>query len=183
MMSRRPSPLPDSLPDSFSVAQALDAGVSPRRLRARDLATPFRGVRSRPPAEPAAADLDAAPAANEDARLRLTIQRAAHAYATRAVPGILFTHVTAAVIWGLPLPLRLLRRGAEAIDVAVLGERRGTKGAGVRGHQLRAELTEIVMRRGLRAARVAAGWEVVRLIAADLRRDAAPAAAEQLSRG
>ncbi|MEO2135822.1 hypothetical protein [Microbacterium sp.] len=97
---------------------------------ARDLATPFRAVRSRPPAEPAAADLDAAPAANEDARLRLTIQRAAQAYATRAVPGILFTHVTAAVIWGLPLPLRLLRRSAEAIDVAVLGERRGPKGAG-----------------------------------------------------
>ncbi|WP_295818485.1 hypothetical protein [uncultured Microbacterium sp.] len=33
------------------------------------------------------------------------------------------------------------------------------------------------------AACVAAGWEVVRLTAADLRRDAAPAAAEQLSRG
>ena len=155
MMSRRPSPLPDSLPESFSVAQAQDAGVSPRRLRARDLASPFRGVRSRPPAEPAAAVDDDA---NENARLRLTIHRAARAYATRAVPGILYTHVTAAVIWDLPLPLRLLRRGAEAIDVAVLGERRAPKGAGVRGHQLRAELTRTGVRRGLRVAAPASVW-------------------------
>ncbi|EXJ51980.1 hypothetical protein AS96_06510 [Microbacterium sp. MRS-1] len=159
MMSRRPSPLPDSLPESFSVAQTQDAGVSPRRLRARDLASPFRGVRSRPPAESAAAvDDDASPGANENARLRLTIQRAARAYAARAVPGILYTHVTAAVIWDLPLPLRLLRRGAEAIDVAVLGERRAPKGVGVRGHQLRAELTRTGVRRGLRVAAPASVW-------------------------
>jgi hypothetical protein len=56
------------------------------------------------------------------------------------------------VIWDLPLPLRLLRRGAEAIDVAVLGERRAPKGVGVRGHQLRAELTRTGVRRGLRVA-------------------------------
>lgn len=158
-MSRHPSPLPEGLPDAFSVAQAQDAGVSPRRLRARDLATPFRGVRTRRPTRTAdAEDGDATPVAREDARLRATILDAACAYATRASPGILFTHITAAVIWDLPLPLRVLRRGAEAIDVAVLGERRAAKGAGVRGHQLRAELTTVAAHRGLRVAAPASVW-------------------------
>ena len=45
-MPRRPAPLPRAA--SFHPRKALAAGVMPRRMRARDLETPFRGVRLRP---------------------------------------------------------------------------------------------------------------------------------------
>ncbi|BDZ40295.1 hypothetical protein [Microbacterium suwonense] len=43
-----PRPLPDSLSRTFSVPQALEAGVGRGRLRRADLETPFHGVRARP---------------------------------------------------------------------------------------------------------------------------------------
>jgi len=47
-MPRPPSPLPDELGDAFTRGSALAAGVSARRLRAKDLESPFHGVRQRP---------------------------------------------------------------------------------------------------------------------------------------
>ncbi|GAA2010800.1 hypothetical protein [Microbacterium ulmi] len=51
-MPRPPSPLPDELGDAFTRADGLAAGVTARRLRAKDLESPFHGVRQRPVAEP-----------------------------------------------------------------------------------------------------------------------------------
>lgn len=116
----KPRPLPSSLGRVFSVAAAKDAGVSPRRLRSRDLDRPFRGVRVRF-GSPAADDVDA--------HLRAVL-----AYAATMPEAQFFSHVTAAVLWGLPLPQDVLR--AAMPDVAVLGPGRTPRSGGVRGHRL-----------------------------------------------
>ncbi len=75
-------PLPDSLhPEAFRVADALDAGVSRKRLGAHDLTAPFRGARS----------------STTDPRRSLLPLLA---------PGDAFSGPTAAKIWQLPLPRR-----------------------------------------------------------------------------
>lgn len=164
-MPRHPAALPEHLADGFAVAVALDAGVTARRLRAGDLESPFRGARLRVRATPAhrsAMDsADASPLAREAADLRARILRLAGAYAEVAAAGTVFSHVTAAVIWGLPLPLRALRRGAEELDVAVIGTRRAPKAAGTRGHQLRAAMTGVRSREGLTLTSPATTWVTV----------------------
>jgi len=78
------SPLPEPLADGpFTTAAALQLGLSRRRLRARDLAAPFRGVRS----HGAPSDLRALAAA----------------HAQRMAPGHVFAGITAARLWGLPV--------------------------------------------------------------------------------
>lgn len=115
-----PRPLPSALGPVFSVKAATDAGVSPRRLRARDLDRPFRGVRTRSAPVPTDAEGDHA--------------RRALAYAVVLPDGQFFSHVTAAVLWGLPLPASALRRAG--LDVAVLAAGRTPRGARVRGHRM-----------------------------------------------
>lgn len=157
-MSRRPAPLPPRLPAAFSVRDAQAAGVTLRRLRARDLDAPFWGVRRRAGREDDDRDDELSPVAREGNRLRRKVVQQTAAYAARAAGGILFTHATAAVVWDLPVPLRLLRQASEAIDVAVLDTRRAPKGAGVRGHQLRAQLTDVREHCGLAVASPACVW-------------------------
>jgi hypothetical protein len=77
-------PLPQELNDrSFTVGAALSLGVSRDRLRGSDLATPVWGVRS-----------VARPASLFDH---------CHALATGTRDTFAFSHVTAALLWGLPL--------------------------------------------------------------------------------
>ena len=84
----RPSPLPVELgPGPFSTARARGLGVPAQRLGRGDLRHPTRGVRA--PTEP-----------------ETLVERAA-AFAL-AMPGDrAFSHVTAALLWGLPLPRAL----------------------------------------------------------------------------
>jgi hypothetical protein len=99
-MTPRPSPLPDGLGAAFSVADARAAGVSPRRLRGRDLTAPFHGVRmTRAGMLPPDAGEPSDPSPEERAALERI-----HAYAARMAEGTFFTHVSAARLWGLPLP-------------------------------------------------------------------------------
>ncbi|RZS64191.1 hypothetical protein EV187_2571 [Agromyces ramosus] len=115
----RPRPLPDGLAASpFRVAEALELGATPRRLRARDLDAPFHGVRTVTPAN----DL-------------LSLCRA---YAVRMPQGHYFSHVTAARLWGLPLPSAL--RGDRRLHVSTAG--REPRARGVVGHRI-AEGAEI----------------------------------------
>lgn len=79
--------LPSSLVGGFTVPEAQAGDVPASRLRARDLITPFRGVRL--PAEMAEDDLQYLAALT-----RLLPKPAA------------FSHHTAARLWGLPLPFR-----------------------------------------------------------------------------
>jgi hypothetical protein len=81
---RTPSPLPEPIEGrAFHVREARDAGVTRKRTRARDLVAPFHGVRS--------------PVIG-------TVVEHAAAYRTRMAQGHVFGGVTAARLWGLPLP-------------------------------------------------------------------------------
>lgn len=78
----RPSPLPLDTPAAFTVSDALARGISPRRLRAKDLDRPFHGTRARSSLAP-------------DQRLRVLLAALpTHAFVCGA---------TAAALWGLPL--------------------------------------------------------------------------------
>ncbi|HEV7743199.1 MAG TPA: DUF559 domain-containing protein [Pseudolysinimonas sp.] len=79
---RRPVPIDPALGDVFAVHQALEAGVSRDRLGRRDLERPFHGVRTR-------GDVSAI-----------------RAYAPRLRLGDRFSYMTAARIWGAPVPRR-----------------------------------------------------------------------------
>lgn len=83
-LMRSPSPLPEPISGrAFHVRQAREAGVTRKRTRASDLTAPFHGIRS--PAIRSVVDL-------------------ASAYRARMPPGHVFGGVTAARLWGLPLP-------------------------------------------------------------------------------
>ena len=84
----RPRELPPALRDrAFDVAGAVGRGILADRLRRKDLAAPFHGVRR--PAEHAGGYSDCI------------------AYATRMPANHVFSHVTAARLLDIPLPARL----------------------------------------------------------------------------
>lgn len=169
---RHPRPLPPILGRSFSVSAAVRAGVTERRLRHRGLETPFWGVRALPGEPGQDCSHDESALATEARALRARIEQLAEAFATGAGPACFFSHTTAAVLWGLPLPLRVLRRTvhpeeghrqppARGIDVAVMSPRRAPKGAGVAGHELRAELTSTRDIRGMCVSSPASTWAML----------------------
>ncbi|MEV8358600.1 DUF559 domain-containing protein [Microbacterium sp. NPDC076895] len=124
----RPSELPTDLGSTFSVKRARQRGVTPSRLRASDLEIPFRGVRR--------------VRANQADTIETQLLASMDAYAQRMTEHEFFSHVSAAVLWGIPLPRRML--SADALDVAVLWPRRAPASEGVRGHALRPWMCEIV---------------------------------------
>lgn len=114
-MTRRPKPLPRPLDAApFRTRTAVRRGVTPRRLRAPDLVSPFAGVRASAPA--------------------LTVLELAKAYAPLGAEGEFFSHVTAAIIHGLWLPLALELE--LVLHVSVRKPRRAPRNRGVRGHHL-----------------------------------------------
>lgn len=113
-VTRAKSLPPELLQAPFSVDAAAQRGVPYSRLRRRDLHRPFAGVRTRE----VAADLDARCAA----------------YLAKMSERELFSHGTAALLWGIPLPLALA--GDEWLDVSVIVPGRAPRDAGVRGHHL-----------------------------------------------
>jgi hypothetical protein len=139
-----PSELPLQLPPAFTVREALEAGVSKGRLRARDLQRPFHGTRSR-------AQLDPIP------RLRLLL---------RVLPdGAFVCGPTAAAVRGMPLPARVER---DAVDLPIIGvpyPRNRIRRRGVRGRSLRVAESEIEEYRGIRLTTPARTW---RDVSADL---------------
>jgi hypothetical protein len=149
------APLPHLLGDKFTVADARTAGVTESRLRSSDLDAPYRGVRvvrnagevtdAAPPVVHAS-DLEgdnggspgrAGTTGAEDAR---ELQRRALVFALVMPPNQFFTHVTAAILWGLPVPASLLRDcfgRLRDLDVGVFAPLRHPRHAGVRGHQVK----------------------------------------------
>jgi hypothetical protein len=168
-MARRAQPLPSSLGTEFSLAQARLHGVGESRLLGADLERPFRGARMLvlPPRD-RGRDQDESPVAREARELRAQIMRRARAWSAVAHDGWFLSHMAAAVLWGLPVPLRLLRLviagdpsagvPPRGLDVAVLGSRRAPRGGGMRGHQLSPELMSIRERDGCSLASPASVW-------------------------
>lgn len=119
---RTHSPLPDDFAESpFSRRSALDAGVTDSRMRARDLARPFHGIRM-------PVDREA------DFLLRCA------AYLQWIHPRHAFGRETAARLYGLPLPL-YVEDGS--LHVTSPTPHRPPAGAGVTGSELDARLWKV----------------------------------------
>ncbi|HEY5224642.1 MAG TPA: hypothetical protein VIJ18_16540 [Microbacteriaceae bacterium] len=111
-----PIPIPPPLAGRpFSVAEALELGLSSNRLRTPDLARPFHGVR-------------------EDAGGDGSLRARARAYQARMAPNEFFSHSTAALLFGVPLPSRL--ESQEELHVSVLAPAAPPQAVGVAGHLL-----------------------------------------------
>ncbi|MFI8594873.1 hypothetical protein ACIGCK_10655 [Microbacterium sp. NPDC078428] len=107
-----PHPLPPALRGApFTTRSARDHGVAASRLRRRDLAAPFRGVRRAIGDEGWMADV--------------------RAYAALMPPHAVLSHATAARLLGIPLPTRL--EDDPRVHVTALGGR-APRGPGVAGH-------------------------------------------------
>ncbi len=138
-------PLPPELERrAFSVREAAAAGVPVSHLRRRTLATPFRGVRT-----PADADDD--------------LLAMCRAYAARMPDGHYFSHLTAARLRGLWLPMSY-RRG-EPLHVTAIDTGRAPRIPGVVGHHIDEDRSEWSLLSGLR---VASSLEAARTLAPTL---------------
>ncbi|MEV4687029.1 hypothetical protein MRBLWH3_001140 [Microbacterium sp. LWH3-1.2] len=150
-------PLPEDLGPRFSVRQAKSAGVSTGRLRRTDVDKPFHGVRVVSDATlPEELEMDRWGRALGPAE-RAHLARAL-AYATRMSEGEFFSHITAAVILGIPLPYLLVARSL--LHVSVFRPRRLPRSLGVRGHEAKPSLVTATRdeRSGLVIATPAAVW-------------------------
>ena len=117
-MTRR-SPLPDSLVGTpFTRSEARAAGIADRRMRASDIHAPFYGVHA-------------------DDSVESTVENLCHAYAARMSQPYAFSHVTAALLYGLPLPLYATTD--DDVHVSVPASTRQPRGRGVRGHSIAPE--------------------------------------------
>ncbi|WP_411719681.1 endonuclease domain-containing protein [Mycetocola sp.] len=144
---RVPAELPPDLGDVFSVRKAVESGVGEGRLRGADLESPFHGVR-RMRAE--------APEQTPDSA-RAHALGLAGAYAQRMSSEEFFSHETAALIWGAPLPASAF--GDPHVSVRAPG--RTPRARGVVGHTVRPEMVRIGTRNGMRVASPASTWAML----------------------
>ncbi len=135
---RRPTPLPDHLrAGPFALRTALGCGLTERRLQGNDLRRPFRGVR------------DLATSPNDlEARCR--------AYLQRMPPGGFFSGVTAALLHGIPLPLRFA--ADERLHVSVPHPARAPRVRGVVAHSVQVGDAEVTTIRGIPVSQPARSW-------------------------
>lgn len=113
-MPRHEDPL-KSLPAAFTVAQAMDAGVSRGRTRSATLVTPFHGVRTR------------------DAVAANSLEASCRALLPRLRPGQFLSHETALAAYGAPMPEWPYR---PALHVSAYRPDREPRTRGVAGHRL-----------------------------------------------
>ena len=146
---RRRIPVPDSLSVAFTNSDAVAAGITLDQLRRPELQHPFRGVRTRP-LSPADGE---APA---DTWRRAILHRAA---ALRLVmpSSHFFSHITAAIIWGLPVPVSADPEDL-TLDVGTFHPHRTPRGGSVRGHQLQPGLGHTTRHGGFAVTTPATTW-------------------------
>ncbi|MEI5583230.1 MULTISPECIES: endonuclease domain-containing protein [unclassified Agromyces] len=141
-----PAPLPEPLSSepAFGVRHAVGLGASRRRLEASDLRTPYRGARLRVDAPESVAAFAAA-------------------YAARMPATQFFSHSTAAILNGVPLPAAI--EDDRLLHVSVLAGDAQPRVAGVIGHQLEAARTHVVRVGGVRMTDAATTWcQLARLL-------------------
>jgi hypothetical protein len=120
---------------AFTYQQALARGMTPGFLRSPHLDAPFHGVRSM--------------SAPQDGRVR------ARVYATKMRADAAFTGISAALLWGIPLPMWL---DVELVHVAAPHGRARPGGRGVRGSLYMPGSVEVVELDGLRVLSPADTW-------------------------
>ncbi|MCT9002817.1 endonuclease domain-containing protein [Microbacterium memoriense] len=153
-MTSTARPLPAALGESFACAEAIAHEVTRRRLRAADLEVPFRGARLR--REDPAGDGDAAaePLAL-DGRIRRSLLRTAHAYASVAPSGSFFVGAAALAAHGLPMRSEWASR---PLSVAVHPPAHAPRGRGVRGVKISPRMVSVCEVDGLRVADPVTAW-------------------------
>lgn len=129
----QPSPLHPELGPHFRVGTALELGATAGRMRRGDLERPFHGIRSRTRGTPP--DLVAA-------------------YLTRLPDDGFFSHLTAARLWGLPLPPLTDPR----LHVSYPHGHRPARGRGVVGHHLVIRDAELTVLRGVQVTTPERTW-------------------------
>lgn len=135
---KRATNLPPSLHGrAFTTAEGSAAGVTPKRMRGADLAQPFRGIRA--PHEGIATQ-----------KSRIVT------YSRRLEPRQFYSHMTAALIHGLPLPLKLKRSPTLHVCTEDPAERHGS--SGVVGHHCLSGSIRVVELHGLRVASPVDTW-------------------------
>lgn len=131
-------PLPAHLRDrAFSVRDSDAAGVGRGRIRGNDLLLVFRGVRL---------PID----------VELNANSVCAAYLTKMSTGQAFSHITAARLWGIPLPCDFTL--AEGVHVSVRAPRTPPSGSGVTGHQISDPHARAVTRVGVPVVDAATTW-------------------------
>ncbi|WP_297374859.1 DUF559 domain-containing protein [Cryobacterium sp.] len=145
-------PLPDGWADrAFRIGDAVRAGASTSRLDGGDLERPFWGVRA------PAAFTDS----SEGSRPKLPVRRSdvealCRALQVRMRPDAFFTHVTAALLLGLPVPGRLARLRPLHVGCAAPG--RAMLARDIVGHSMRIDPDDLVDRGFLRLTGPARTW-------------------------
>lgn len=132
-----PSPLPRGTPVGFTVAAARAQGVTPRRLRAKDLSSPFHGTR---------------------ARRRLIEAEVVSVLLAALPPHAFVCGTTAARLWGLPLSVADEEDAWARPRIGVPAEETRIRRAGVLGHRLVLQGGDVVHRRGIPMLSPARTW-------------------------
>jgi len=129
-------PLPADLAGQFSVAAALERGISADRLRT--LPAPFRGIRTLEPVGDSVLD-------------------AAKAFSPRLRPSQFFSHRTAALLWRIPLP------GFDVmpLHVTTAAPGRPPSGKGIVGHCMVVESRDLVRIAGLPVTSAPRTWALL----------------------
>jgi len=122
---------------SFDVRAADRVGVHRERLRRRDLVRPTRSIRWHRHRPPTGVD-----------RIR--------AFRTVLRPGQFVSHLSAAVLWGLPLPRG--RQGDDPIHVTSIRPAAQMRRAGVVGHRTTEDRAQVVQRWGMPTSAPATAW-------------------------
>jgi hypothetical protein len=151
-MPKPPAALPPEFSTSFTCAEALASGVSARRLRAKDLEIPFRGVRSTLGGTNGGRSEEPL---QLDRAVRLGLLRRAHAYGLIMPPHAFFAGRTAAVIYGAPLA------HGDELEVAVHAPARPTRRRGIRCVKVSPHLASVRELEGLRLSSPASTWAML----------------------
>ncbi|WP_156888233.1 DUF559 domain-containing protein [Microbacterium indicum] len=129
-----------SLGPAFLVRDALASGMTRGQLRRPRWDHPFHSIRAEP-------DLLAESGREE------RIRGLARAFAPRLGTGHVFSHETAAVLYGAPVPV-----GDERIHVSALGDAAFPRSRGVRAHRERSPLARVAEVDGLPVASPPTTW-------------------------
>lgn len=136
----------------FRVHDARKAGKSRRWIDGEQFDRPFHGLRAQPVEE---VDADA----DDFERARLQVLRSASQWSLHMHQTEYFSHLTAAIIWDLPLPAW----AALSAELHVSSPGRATRVQGAIGHQVRPRLVTIVTdpTHGLRVTDPATTWAML----------------------
>jgi hypothetical protein len=132
---RRAAPIPSELGEAFAVAAAFDAGLSRDRLRARDLARPFRGGRATRKPQSVLDRVSAlAPLLNDDQH---------------------YSHLTAAELQGMRFPERHV---PQRLHVTYRDANRAMRRPSVVGHKTTAAVAVAELPDGVRVSSPVDAW-------------------------